>query len=356
MIGILTFQATNNFGAHLHVIALYRKIQELGYDCEVIDYQSPNLIARETSSFRNLGWNPKRRLGYLLWGRKVEQKYKILLKELRTYVKLSPVYTPQNIKEANKRYDTFVIGADVVWSLRITNNDYNFFLDFANEEKNKLAYSSSVGETDLYRDDKRLPDLLNRFSQIAVREQEAVEWVKDIAGKNVDYVCDPTMLLTSLDWDEVLTPKEYKEDYVLVYFFEKEKMYQQVLDYAKEHRLKIKFINSGRNIAGMETVWPKSLAEFVGLIKHAQALFTASYHGMLFGLYYHREQFFYNRGLKARMASLSTKFGLENHNGEMISNINDVPKIDYLEVDKKIGKFRDYSINVLKQMLDGNGK
>lgn len=356
MIGILTFQATNNFGAHLHVIALYRKIQELGYDCEVMDYQSPNLIARETSSFRNLGWNPKRRLSYLLWGRKVEQKYKILLKELRTYVKMSPVYNQKNIKEANKRYNTFVIGADVVWSLRITDHDYNFFLDFADDEKLKLAYSSSVGETNLYRDDKRLPTLLNRFDQIAVREQEAVEWVKNIAGKEADYVCDPTMLLTSQDWDQVLSPKKYEEDYVLVYFFVKEKMYQQILDYSKEHHLKVKLINSGRDVAGMETVWPKSLSEFVGLIKHAQALFTASYHGMLFGLYYHRELFFYNRGLKARMTSLSAKFGLENHNGDLILDINNVPKIDYQKVDEKIKIFRDYSINELKQMLANNGK
>lgn len=351
MIGILTFQATNNFGAHLHVIALYQKMKELGYDCEVINYMSPNLIRRETTSFRNLGCNPKRWLAYLLWGREVMDKYKVLLREQKTYVKLSPVYDPRNIGEANRRYDTFMIGADVVWSLRISDYDYNYFLQFADDEKKKLAYSSSVGETDMYRDDKQLPSLLRRFAHIAVREEEAVDWVNDIAGVHADYVCDPTMLYGASDWDRILSPKKYDSDYVLVYFFELDKMRQHIMEYAAKHRLKVKLIHKGRKQPGMESVWPKSLSEFVGLIKHAKVLFTASYHGMLFGLYYHRELFFYNRGLKARMASLASRFGLEDHNGDCINDINQVASIDYRLVDEKIEEFRKYSIDVLKKML-----
>lgn len=60
MIGLLTFQLTNNFGAHLHTIALYNKIKDLGYTCEIVDYRSPELINRETKSFRLVGLSPKR--------------------------------------------------------------------------------------------------------------------------------------------------------------------------------------------------------------------------------------------------------------------------------------------------------
>lgn len=351
MIGILTFQATNNFGAHLHVIALYQKLKELGYDSEVINYMSPNLIDRETTAFRHLGCNPKRWLAYLLWGRKREAKYKVLLQEQMSYVKLSPEYHVEDIEKANQRYDTFLVGSDVVWSLRITDNDYNFFLKFARDDKKKLAFSSSVGDTNMYRDNKELPYLLKRFNHIAVREEEAVEWVKDIAGVNVEYVCDPTMLYNSQEWDKILSPKEYDSDYVLVYFFEPGKMHQHILEYAQKHQLKIKVIHVGRKIKGMESVWPNSLSEFVGLIKNSKALFTASYHGMLFGLYYHRELFFYNRGLKARMASLASKFGLEDHNGDLIDDLNLVEPINYNLVDDKIDEFRQYSLNVLKLML-----
>lgn len=351
MIGILTFQATNNFGAYLHTIALYKKIKELGYDCEVIDYLSPNLIRRETILFRNLGFNLKHWGVYFLWGRVLEKKYKVLREELRKYVTLSQQYTPCNIKTANLKYDTFMIGSDVVWSLRITDYDYNFFLDFADKNKKKIAFSSSVGETELFRNDKKLPSLLKEFAHIAVREEEAVDWVRDISGKEALYVCDPTMLFTGDEWDKIICPKSYSSDYILAYFYENKKMHSDMVRYAAKHHLKIKVINYGRKIPGVENVQPKTLAEFVGLIKYSQALFTASYHGMLFALYYHREVFFYNRGLKARMASLSAMLELGDHNAYNIKDVTCTQKIDYAEIDKKIAKFRNNSIEVLKEML-----
>ena len=102
MIGILTFQATNNFGAYLHTIALYKKVKELGCDCEVIDYMSPELIRRETASFK-MRKSLRGILSYLLFGHVVKDKYCILRKELKHLVQLSREYTPQNIKNSNSR-------------------------------------------------------------------------------------------------------------------------------------------------------------------------------------------------------------------------------------------------------------
>lgn len=56
-------------------------------------------------------------------------------------------------------------------------------MDFADDAKYKVAFSSSVGETDMYRDNQCLPVLLRRLNSISVREEEAVEWVKAISGK-----------------------------------------------------------------------------------------------------------------------------------------------------------------------------
>ena len=258
MIGILTFQTTNNFGAYLHTVALARKVKELGYDCEVIDYLCPELIRRETASFK-MRRNIRGFISYALYGRDLKQKFNILAKELRSLTDVGPSYTPENINEANNRYSSFLLGSDVVWSLRVSNNDYNYFLAFADDDKKKLAFSSSVGETDLYRDDPHLPTLLNRFDDIAVREEEAVEWVKAISGKNCSYVCDPTMLYDRQSWDEILSPKEYRSDYVLIYFSDSQgKLNRDAGDYAKKHQLKIKIIGYGRPEAGMETARPKT--------------------------------------------------------------------------------------------------
>ena len=355
MIGLLTFQLTNNFGAHLHTIALYNKIKDLGYTCEIVDYRSPELINRETKSFRLVGLSPKKIVAFVLYSYKQKKKYKSLCLDLRKYTKVSPIYYPDTIKDANHRYNSFLIGSDVVWSLRITNYDYNYFLDFADDAKYKVAFSSSVGETDMYRDNQCLPVLLRRLNSISVREEEAVEWVKAISGKNANYVCDPTMLYTSKEWDKLIEPKKYESNYVLTYFGDPTgKMEREALEYANHHHLKLKSIRMGLPKRGVESVWPTSHAEFLGLIKYSKAFFTASYHGMLFGIYYHRELFCYNYGLKARMASLGSKLGIENHCGNDITNILNVIPIDYAKVDFLIDQFRSYSIKVLKQALDNH--
>ena len=350
MIGILTFQSTNNFGAHLHTIALYNKVKELGYDCEIIDYLCPALLKREADEYR-LTASPKRLLWYILYGHILKEKYYQLSKELRKYSQVGPSYTPENIVNANSRYDGFLVGSDVVWSLRVSDYDYNYFLAFANNDKVLNAFSSSVGETEMYRDDLQLPGLLQRFTKIAVRDEEAVDWVMQISGKDASYVCDPTMLYTSEKWDKILSPQKYDGDYILIYFTDPQgKMNYDAIQYAKVRGGKIKVINYGKPVVGMETVRPKTLAEFVGLIKHCKALFTASYHGMLFALYYQRELFYYNRSLKGRMSSLASRLGIEDHDGDRFS-LN-VPLIYYNEVNKKMKLFRDYSVETLKEMLE----
>ena len=353
MIGILTFQSTNNFGAHLHTIALYNKVKELGYDCEIIDYLCPALLKRETDEYR-LSANPKRLLWYIFYGHTLKDKYCQLSKELRKYSQVGPSFTPGDIVKANSRYSGFLVGSDVVWSLRVSDYDYNYFLAFAQDNKVLNAFSSSVGETEMYRDDLRLPGLLQRFSKIAVRDEEAVGWVKQISGKDAAYVCDPTMLYTGEEWDKILAPKRYDGDYILIYFTDPQgKMNYDAIQYAKANGYNIKVVNYGKPVAGMETVRPKTLAEFVGLIKYCKALFTASYHGMLFSLYYQRELYYYNRSLKGRMSSLASKLGIEDHDGDLFSL--DTPFICYESVNTRINMFRENSLTVLKDILKEYG-
>ena len=43
-IGILTFQRASNYGAALQMYAMQRKICDLGYDAEVIDFICPRVF------------------------------------------------------------------------------------------------------------------------------------------------------------------------------------------------------------------------------------------------------------------------------------------------------------------------
>ena len=46
-VGLLTYHHTTNFGSLLQTYALYKAIQDLGFDCEVIDYRNSVVEARE---------------------------------------------------------------------------------------------------------------------------------------------------------------------------------------------------------------------------------------------------------------------------------------------------------------------
>ena len=46
-IGLITFHRSTNFGSCLQAFALYKKIEMMGYQCEIIDYRCPAIEARE---------------------------------------------------------------------------------------------------------------------------------------------------------------------------------------------------------------------------------------------------------------------------------------------------------------------
>ena len=46
-IGLLTFHRTTNFGSYLQTFGLFKKIEDLGFNCEIIDYRCPAIEKRE---------------------------------------------------------------------------------------------------------------------------------------------------------------------------------------------------------------------------------------------------------------------------------------------------------------------
>lgn len=351
-IGIITYHNTNNFGACLHSIALCEKMRSWGWNAEIIDYGCANILTRECPTLR-IPRSIRELFKMLFYEPILHIKYKTLRKEMMRLTHISSKkYTLKNISMSNNQYDVFFVGSDVVWALDVSGRDYSYFLDFVKDDKIKMAFAASVGNCDLFRDDPLLPILLKRFQSIAVREQEAQEWVYDISGVNAKYVCDPTMLLTSKEWDELICPNEYESDYVLVYFSDNEgKCIRDAITYATENNLVVKFINYGRHVKGTQSIRPISLAQFIGYIKYAKMYFTASYHGLLFGLYYNKQLRYYNRARKSRMASLARLCNIEDYCGDMKDEIGANP-INYDVVNQRISEFREYSEHVLLDMLN----
>ena len=66
---------------------------------------------------------------------------------------------------------------------------------------------------------------------------------------------------------------------------------------------------------------------------HANPVFTASYHGLLYSLYFHKNVYFYNRENKSRMESFGKKLGISNR--EISGEFKEQPMIDYQYVDNR---------------------
>ena len=218
-IGILTFQRTTNFGSYLQAFALYKKIKDLGYDCEIIDYRCPAIEKREQLEKHMIDWSVKGIARAILLQPAVNRKARALSRFSENNIKVSREYIPDNINEAAEMYDKIIVGSDIVWGMDITDNDWNYFLDFVKDNNKKFAFSSSFGSYHHSENDIRMGELLRTFMQIAVRENDAVDWVSEIAERRSVWVCDPTMLLTKEEWISAIVPVKPKyRKYVLVYF------------------------------------------------------------------------------------------------------------------------------------------
>lgn len=347
-IGIITFHRTANFGSLLQTFGLYKKIERLGYNCEIIDYRCPAIEKRECLIVK---FSLKGILKYCLFQRKIIKKSKEIQKFLLKYTKLSAEYNPSNIKKSEKEYKKIIVGSDIVWGRDITENDYNYFLEFVADDTKKYSFASSVGSYESKDDDIIVASLLKKFQKIYVREDEAIRWIKNISGVDSDVVCDPTMLLTKEEWLFYIKPSKQFQKYIFVYFdSDNNKCLKDAIKFAKDRNLKVVFINYGLFVKGVINVKPTTLEEFIGYIYYADFIFTASYHGMLFSLYFNKEFMFYTRAHKSRVLSLARKMEVLNNCGDYWDGKN-YNKIDYKNVNRILGEFRKNSITMLKKIL-----
>ena len=349
-IGLLTFHDTNNFGSYLQTYGLYKKVVDLGYDCEIIDYQCKSIIEREQFGREQLTFSVRQILKEIFINRQLRIKYKNLKSWLLTNAKVGRCYNKSNIKESCSHYNKFLVGSDIVWGMDIIGKDTTYFLDFENESSKKLAFSSSIGNPWTEEDKNIIKPYLKEFNGIAVREEESAEWVRDLIGIRPNVVCDPTMLLKPNEWKMHMSEKYKGRKYVLVYFPTPENL-QDAQKYAKLNGLECYLINHGLPIKGVKSVRPLTIGDFLALFYNARFVFTASYHGMLFSIYFDRQFAYYNRAHKSRMNTIARKLNVADRDGSEYDALQ-MPPIDYDTVNLAVEEYRNYSINCLKELIE----
>ena len=118
-------------------------------------------------------------------------------------------------------------------------------------------------------------------------------------------------------------------------------------EYAKKYDLKVVFLNYYLHKKEVKNLKANTINEWLALIANAEAVFTASYHGLLFSLYYHKNVFYYNRGNTSRMISLCNELKITHREGNEKNLEQNIP-IDYEFVDSIMERKRQYSWSILK--------
>ena len=220
-----------------------------------------------------------------------------------------------------------------------------------------MSYSASIGTKWSDEQAVKVKPYIDRYDYLAVREEQSVSWLNEVTNNEVVATCDPTNLWNSEFWSQYLLD-DYapKEDYVLIYLLHSDgKNLRDGIKYAKEHNMPAYYINYYGNVNGATTIKPKTVNEWITLIANAKLVFTASFHGTLFSMYFNTPVFFYNRGAKSRLYSLAEDIGISNREG-LDENIAKNEPIDFSHVHDVLEQKRKQSWLYLEKVVSEIGK
>jgi hypothetical protein len=357
-IGTLTFHTAQNYGAMLQAYALVRYIQSLGYDAEIIDYQSEfnakRFSSKPFSHFLHIReiYNVLFRNAYLMPCPEAFRNFyeNFLPKSAESYGK-------DQLAMASKSYDVIISGSDQVWNLACTEGDDSYFLPFVSHEK-KYSYAASIGVTKISENLKgRISDYIVSFKGISVREHEAVKIIKELTGREAILVVDPTLLLTKEQWANIADYSRCPHDkYLLIYVMSEDvKLLKFAKRYAKNHNLKIAYV-SQRLFKRINAIYLRNVTpnQWIGLFLRADTIVTNSFHGSAFGVNFGKNLFvkYIPRSIaNSRLQTLVNDYGL---NGHLLKNDTAFLEKEEVDMDKVLSilnKYRSLSYEYLLNIL-----
>lgn len=300
-IGIITMHRPISFGSALQAYALQKKINNLGCDAELIDYQYPNAmhgfnnkgIKDIINSFISIIINA-------LYGFPNYRKRKRFNRFHKKNYNLSRYYpTAESLAQDPPKYDLYCTGSDQVWNALFTKEDTSFLLSFVSKDSLKFSFASSFAINYVPENIKdKYSKCLSEYQYISVREQSGIKLVDELTGKTAKCVCDPTLLLARNEWDEIANQSDIviKEPYILVfilaYSFNPYPQVQYVIDEIQRRLNKKVIFLDGRKgdlfHKNSKIIKYAGPAEFVSLIRGADYVISSSFHGVVFSSIYEK--------------------------------------------------------------------
>lgn len=269
-------------------------------------------------------------------------------------------------KASRNEYDAVVVGSDQLWLPSNIMADY-YTLNWVPQDVKKIAYATSFGIGSIpAKYSKIYSHYLKRINYLSARETSGQNIIKKLAGRDVQLVNDPALLLDADGWNEVISNRPLiKEKYVFCYFMGNNPEQRDfVRRLANEKGLKVvallhldQYISSDENYVDMAP-WHVSPADFVNLVKNAECVCTDSFHGTVFSIIYSRPFFTFKRFNKkaslstnTRITSLLTRLGLMDR---LVLDMDSKQAfdIDWKKIQSGVSQFRkassEYLLNAIR--------
>ena len=344
-VGILTFHYANNYGAVLQAYGLYKAVEAMGHDVQIIDYRP--LAARRFYNRHLSKRHPIQSLQTLLYQRRFNQFRKRYLPLSRTYL------TVEDLEQSPPQLDYIICGSDQIWNVSsIRGFDPAFFLSFLKGSTPKrISYAATFGNAeDLGSNKNEIASLLTQFDHISVRDVKTQTMITELIRRPSTHVLDPCFLT---NYGIITPPRVIPHHYILFYSRIKNKFLTQVVQYL-QRKLQLPIFSIDLSIDGTTRLQPSPLG-WISLMQYADYVITDSFHGTCFSII-NQKQFVtipYQGGM-SRIEDILMTAGLSERiasNYDELANALEVD-IEYKIISERIEDARKKSFSFLSNALE----
>lgn len=373
-VAILTQPLHDNYGGLLQAFALKEILGSLGHEAVIIDRRG-----EKAKGLRKIASTIKSKLlGRII----LSEKHRSVISKETILFREKYIPNLSELIEDNKgmyklnamKFDAYIVGSDQCWRPKYSPSIRNYFLDFAQQEKNikRLSFAASFGVSDWEfseEDTEACKEFLQKFDAISVREKSGIDLVKNYLGRNdAVHIVDPTMLLSTDQYIEIAKQEKtyVSKGNLKVYVLDQtetkmriirdieEKLGLQMFQVLPEKRLGTEKVTD-QNVNDFSYPNP---AQWLRAYQDAKFVITDSFHGTVFAILFNIPFISIGnptRGM-ARFESLLSMFELkERLIHEDLNNI-DIDaivnkEIDWVKVNKILKKEKSKALDFLNSNL-----
>lgn len=359
-IAVVTVYDGLNFGSFLQAFAMKHYLEERGHQVvfvqrlteeENLALYTTNRPEEDCGKIKKV-WRKFRK--YVIHRKKIERENQFYTRQFPKYQEAWQCfnrYTPERLDNI----DCIICGSDEIWNLNNVNLDIPFYTCAGyGENAAKLAVAVSAGNStrEQFRMEPEAEEAIRDFTEIIVRDRQSKEIVEDIIDREVEVVCDPTLLVDREIFRSSGSGIRIDGPYMLVYTYGLTGNQSRILsEFARKNNYRVVSACMDLDISD-QTVYAAPM-DFAELIEGAECCFTTTFHGTIFSLLFARR--FCTVASFPKIEDLIMVTGESGHlwNSEEKEELERIMKlqVDRQALDRRLEILKERSVRIVDKAL-----